>query len=227
MLCVALENQRFLWFSWSLLPSILLKLSSASFSSTCSSCLLNSPKRVMSLLFLLGIMSPEHSDSFSCWGSLEPEGIRRMVDFCPLVGWQWMSCQMRSISEICAIFCLHPENGEPPLLWSLCPHLGQMPSITPAWAHQQAQLMFLYPTETISMERAWRPQGWGLDSGQQLSQSPWSVLLRHPHHCPRRSQNSSGRAEWIVPFKAVVGEQEVIWVWNQKTWTWDPTLSTA
>lgn len=62
LLLVVLENQRFCYFSLRVLPSILLKLSSASSicstsaKATCSSCFLNSLKWVMSFLFLLMII---------------------------------------------------------------------------------------------------------------------------------------------------------------------------
>ena len=70
------------------------------------------------------------------------------------------------------------------------------------------------------------PQGWGCPHKGSLPAFTVSItILRPPRHCPRRNQTSSGMAEWIVPLKAVVGEQEVICIWNQKTQVWDPMQS--
>lgn len=125
------------------------------------------------------------------------------------------------------IFLPVPEKAEPSLPGSLCPHLNQIPSITCALGSPADLSTSLLVHGGNHYGKGLETTGWGLSILKKLA----APNLHCKYYCPAslslswKENSSSGIAEWIVPFKAVMGEQEITWVWNWKTWVWDPTLS--
>lgn len=100
-------------------------------------------------------MFPGHSDSSGCWGSLKPEGIRKMGHYCLLVGWRW------AIKWLPA----------PSLQWVKEAALSQMSPLTGPWA-----AVLSYPAAQAAVPettRIWQPV-WQLSECPSGPLSSWA-----------------------------------------------------